>query len=800
MQTNRISTEQSDEVSNEDNRMTDNHATENHITTDNNMNIHVDNHIDKNVISEDSNDGINQGMSQFKRASMVEAKPCIGRCWNFEPTVVMTLCSHTMSLFHPMLAYGIYLVVPYHVLATPELGWGVESFSILFASVAFGEIAGAQVVAIAAAFDSDTALYIGHISQWIGCFLGYCIMSGVFTPFNFWLFSFSLFLLGYSYGMPAVQAYATEIANGDESVEIALMAAGGRLYIISLLLSSFVMPLLYQLGGFAFFCLCMGFCAAFCSGVLFILILEIKARVAALDFEEGQLDDLLNESHASDCGSDLEASDSQEEQEAKNKKNKKQDEGDAVHISLSATMSPSMYVLLYVKFGFAFSSQAYYVAYPVIFSLHFGIDAVTGGYLYAAAGLFGFFALYLNQKASFHFDKWDYPYDITLFFAIMFVCTLFYFIFPGQSWVGYSLHWIFLGSAFAVSGIEMTSRLYLSPTVGFQKLTGFSGLIQAVTYVAASLIAAPLMTISVTMPMLAIAIVCLSTFILALLVFVVRVRFLAGRFGSNDISYLVQERVFYEKLKKSQTRRRAVVDIEHVSLLEDMEQKLNLLQKQFASRQGLAFLMNRNAGARLEAFANNAAVQEEVDIQLAQRLPQAQGKNYMPGNKVEITDTRLSVGRDNNRNFSKFGDKFKVAMGLDHRQSVSILQLSKVMGTQQPNMANKRLSNALMTSKQSVLKGKYGARSSALFLNDASKRVSITRQHQSKLECAVRQSIMNFTPLDSVNEERLAAPRGMGIARRSMARQMVPCVTLLDSKQATLEETKRRTRSSVFGF
>eukprot|EP01083_Nonionella_stella_P249280 862189_1 len=100
-----------------------------------------------------------------------------------------------IAFLHPICSYSVYLVMPYYVLSTPEKGWSASDLGLFFSAISVGEIAGSQVVPLAAMLDSNTALFVGHFLQILGAFIGYFFMSEL-ASFNVWLFASGMFLLG----------------------------------------------------------------------------------------------------------------------------------------------------------------------------------------------------------------------------------------------------------------------------------------------------------------------------------------------------------------------------------------------------------------------------------------------------------------------------------------------------------------------------------------------------------------------------------------------------------------------------
>lgn len=110
---------------------------------------------------------------------------------------------------------------------------------------------------------------------------------------------------------------------------------------------------------------------------------------------------------------------------------------------------------------------------------------------------------------------------------------------------------------------------------------------------------------------------------------------------------MTKERAFYSYIKKSSYRRGAVLD--------DVEGKLVALQHQFGSRRGVSFLFNPNASRGLEQFANNFAVNAEIQKSLNDNF----NKNALV--QIEEIDDIFNVQIDEN--------KVSVISGFDQRGS-----------------------------------------------------------------------------------------------------------------------------------
>ena len=173
----------------------------------------------------------------------------------FSRRSIMSFCAKAIVFLTPISICSVYMVLPYYVISTPERGWGPTDFALFFSAASVGETVGSQTVPLAAVLDSNNALFIGHSIQILLPFLGVLSMS-LSSSFFFHklVFAAAMFSLGYSNNLSVVQAYCTEIADGDENFEVDLMSQFGQLNILSNLVSAFVLPAIYEQKGFRAYC------------------------------------------------------------------------------------------------------------------------------------------------------------------------------------------------------------------------------------------------------------------------------------------------------------------------------------------------------------------------------------------------------------------------------------------------------------------------------------------------------------------------------------------------------------------
>jgi len=546
------------------------------------------------------------GISNTKRLSISTPTLALPRC-KFSRQQIMKFCAETIAFLHPIASYSVYLIVPYYVLATPEKGWDTSDLALFFSAISIGEIVGSQVVPISALLDSDTALFCGHAIQIIATMCGYFLMSSL-AMFDVYVFAAGMFLLGFGYGMSSVQAYCTEIADGDESEEVELMAMIGQLYIVSNLVSAFALPAIYDFAGYAWYCVAM-------MGVTVVMLIAFVVLMLCLRAKQRAYKPSFHAYGADDETEDVVDVDTEEKETySAAAAQMKSDALDGTHIPLLSILSPSMYALLLLKMAQCLSFQVYCIAYPVAFAQDFKISSQMGGLLYGAASVLGMFGLFVNSVLAPAFVQWQYPYDVVVYFGLLALSCLLYVV-VYEAWLGYSVHLIAMATIMILSGVEMTTRLFLCPSRAFQKVTGVVGLLQAATYLLGSLVTPYMLSISTRFPFLFVCVLATTVSLISLAVFAARSRFLKHRLDDDDhahsakaVGYLSMERAFYSRIKKSAYRRGAMRSDQQISMLDDIQSELHSLQTQFSSRRGLSFLMNPMASRRLEQFANNAAV------------------------------------------------------------------------------------------------------------------------------------------------------------------------------------------------
>jgi len=430
-----------------------------------------------------------------------------------------------LALLHPINSYSCYYVLPYHVLETPHLGWGVADLSVLFSALSVGEVVGSQIVTVASYFSSDTALFVGHAIQIVSALLGHFLMSPVWV-FDLRLFAVGMFILGFSYGTNSVQTYSALIADGDVVLEVKLQSNVGAMYLLSTLFGAFVISTIYTAFGYT----------AYNVLSMVLSVLMLSAFIALM---------ISMESHRPRAGT----------AEIPVPRTKEQAEG--TEMSSVAMLSPSMWVLLVVKFAQSTSMQIYLLATSVVFSQHFGISAQFGGNLWGTGTVIACVVMWCTPK------RFTYPFDVALcLFAIGTTCFLF--VVLCRRWIAYSFHILAVASILVLWGIEMKHRVFLCPTEAFQPITGAAGTIQASSLLLWSFLTPRLLAIGLKLPFIVLGSLTVAVAVAALMVYVVRDRFLDTLLGAEQqkLGYLLKERAFYGTFNREPTRTEKTVKVD----------------------------------------------------------------------------------------------------------------------------------------------------------------------------------------------------------------------------------------------
>lgn len=687
-------------------------------------------------------------------------------------TRLMKTCSAIMAFLHPACAYSVYLVVPYFVLATPDKGWSSNDLGLFFSAISVGEIAGSQIVPLAASFDTNSALFIGHGVQIVATFIGYFCMSSI-AFFSVWVFSAGMFLLGFGYGISAVQAYCTGIAGGDENLELDLMGMIGKIYIISSVTYAFAIPPIYDVFGYTAYCIVMMLLSLVMLLALIVLVLCFVRREYREQQELGsECDELsdVNDLSKQSTGQSLQL--------------------EETHIPILNIISPSMYMLLLLKAMQCFAYQVYVIAYSVAFSADFGITSQIGGALFAGSSMLGFVGLYFNGLIRSYLVKWQYPFDLILYFGL-FALSMFVYVFFYAPWIAYTFHIFALGAIFTLSGIEMTTRLFLCPTQAFQQITGIVGILQAGTYLTGSVVAPVLMNVSKTFPFLAIGVIAMFVCVAMYVVYLFRTRFLNVRLNTSSsgskTGYLTKERAMYGIIKKSAHRRGAMLSDKQITLLDDMEAKLNNLQKQFSSMRAAAMLTNPRAAMRLEQFANNAAINEE--IRRATTTPKKDA-NFNPNAIIQLSDLAALQNEDadsnsDSRSISEF----------DEDEVPELKPPAQKSGASRASMVRASIVSASSSNSSRLSLLQYAKDPGA---------VSKTMEKQMKMRMSISAMPSSRKSITGNAAKRARKGGARSMARQSILRSCEPSFALADNDASAEDEAMRRakalsrSRSSVF--
>ena len=565
---------------------------------------------------------------------------------------VMILCVNIVAFLHPIISYGFWLIVPYYLIEHKS-NWTGTQLGILYALNSVGEICGQQVIPFAAIFDSNIGLFIGHASQIIMGLVGYIFISGIIID-GYIFFVIGMFLIGYSYGMTCVQAYVTEISDDDDDIELSIMSTIGKLYILGYLFQSFILTNVYDIfywKGFCYFQSLLCFISLISLAILIYKILnKIKDYEDELGLDFSNINTNTRERINEEDSSSL----------------KKPTYLDAAKIPYTSILSPSLYMLLFLKIGHQLATQIYVITYPTVFTL-WGITPNIGGYLFACGSIFGCLILFINAEMRKCFKFWEYPYDIIFYFSLILVTMILYVIIYDKI-IAYLLHWLVIGSFLGIVGMEMTTRLYLCPTYALQQITGLIGILSSITTSIGSLLAPILLNISIKLSFTVLVILIGTLIVFALSVYFGRLTFLRAM-GKNTGSYLSKERAYYTSVEKTSKRRGALVDENNNKIISDDEfhKNLDIIREEFNTRRGTSFIINPNARYRLESFANNAMIRHEINEIIETEL---QKKRNSDGNKSAIFNTKL--GSVYNKTKMNTNQESKKSLAKYFRRSVNI--------------------------------------------------------------------------------------------------------------------------------
>jgi len=239
-----------------------------------------------------------------------------------------------------------------------------------------------------------------------------------------------------------------------------------------------------------------------------------------------------------------------------------------------------------------------------------------------------------------------YPYDFVLCFGIISI-TCFLYLTVYQRWIAYSFHVLTLASIFALTGLEMTHRLFLCPTEAFRKITGVMGMIQAASFLFWSSVGPQLLNIWIKLPFLMVMAIAAAVCVASFAIYLYRSRNLAYALDDDqeEMEYLLKERAHYAKIRKSSSRR-AAVQLDEGVMPTDNQRASCILRDEFTTRRGTMFLMNPTSSHMLEQFANQtldaalpphakAAPEEHEDIVF--------GKKERRGSMEASWDIRKSI-------------------------------------------------------------------------------------------------------------------------------------------------------------
>jgi len=731
---------------------------------------------------------------------------------NIPRQTIMSYCAKALAFFTPLSAYSFYLVLPYYVISTPEKGWTASDLALFYSAASVGEIAGSQVVPLAAVLDSNNVLFIGHFIQYILAFVGFFSLSSMLF-FDYWVFTAGMFSMGFSYQLGAVQAYCTEIADGDENFEVDLMSQLGQLNIVSNLFTSFVLPLIYDQYGFAAYCATMMAITVLMLTALIVLVFNLKA--IEREYTPSFHSFTPEESTEPDDDSSSKSSPSKLSSKAQSCKSWTS----SSHITLESTsipitsyLSPSMYMLLMLKSAQCFGLQVYCIATPVVFAQDFGISSQLGGVMYGMAVIFGVVGVWLNMKMGSIFPSWEYPYDISVYFFILGLSCLVYVVFY-ERWIAFSFNIFAMGSIFALGGIEMTCRLFLCPSQAFQQITGVVGIFQAAFFLFASIMAPRFLTVSMRFPYLVLTIMSFVAGLGALIVFLFRQRMLNQNVGGQlerGRSYLAKERAFYVMVHQSASRRGAILSDEQLSidLVGDIQDQMDVIRDRFRSRRGLTFLMNPLATNRIEQFANNAAVMGELRKSQMDRMQHKdQSQAFNPNALIqmdEVAEINIEIDddgdiniKDNDEDHSE--DQLGMLKRLDSIHQ-KIDHISKAVSEEQSrrnSMTEEADKVSIVSAANDPMNGRRDSRMQSILGQESSKSMSPTRRSSLTMRKSIYQIAEHHSP-----KKKAKGKAKMSIARASMFRRCEPAIALDGNRGGVHAEREalRRAKSIAHSF
>jgi len=225
-------------------------------------------------------------------------------------------------------------------------------------------------------------------------------------------------------------------------------------------------------------------------------------------------------------------------------------------------------MLLAIVFLSAFSGDLYASSYPVTFAEDFGISSTVGGYLNAAACVFGYFVLRTLLQLSGRFTLCQYPWDVIVCSMIAVLSGSSYFVFY-EKWIAFSFHWIIRKMHIVLMGEEMVARLFLCPPAAFAKVTSIGGTLKTIGYLAGGFLGPFLLSVSKTLPFVTVSALYLTTFTVVALVYGYRRHQLSEMDFDDDVKgqYLLMERA---RNSRGGTVEQQELDRAHVAALKTM--------------------------------------------------------------------------------------------------------------------------------------------------------------------------------------------------------------------------------------
>eukprot|EP01084_Bolivina_argentea_P079374 143993_1 len=434
-----------------------------------------------------------------------------------------------LTYIQRMCLNALYSIVPFYVVSTPEHGWKATDLALIFSISNVGSIVGSQILLILLQLfpkKSRTSLFICHLSQFIAAIVAFVIVCDTFVQFNYYLFIFAGFLIGYTGDLTIIQSYVAEIEHSSN-----LMNNISQILLFSIIVDQLLLPTIYDKFGFNILCIVL---LGLLTGSFFIYFhLWIKIKALTGD-ETTTVEPVMTFRRSSII--DVAAV-----RAFSRRKN---------------IISPSLFVLVFLAFIINFCMELYAVSFPIIFFEDFKISASMSGYLASIASAIAFTALLISNKVSTIYIRWQYPYNM-LFFMVLYMSGYLAYIIFYQKWIAYSFHLLIYYNSLprTVISLEMVTRLELCPDNRvFQNITGISGFLTNLAYLIASAVGPLLVSIWPRIPFIISFALTSFLFFVMVIVHCRRTQFLANIYDAEQVSenYLDMEKLYYRTEQRKQ--------------------------------------------------------------------------------------------------------------------------------------------------------------------------------------------------------------------------------------------------------